>query len=53
VGLYQVLLELSTNLPTNPATQLSVQQNIFVSNVVTIPVVNPRPPDDEEEEEEE
>lgn len=49
VGLYQVLLELSSNLPTNPRTQVNVEQSIFVSNVVTIPVVKPEPPAEEEE----
>ncbi len=44
IGLYKVLLELNSSLPTNPATQVTIAQDIYVSNIVTIPVVNPTPP---------
>lgn len=43
IGLYKVILELNTSLPTNPATQLTIAQDIYVSNIVTIPVVQPNP----------
>jgi uncharacterized protein (TIGR03437 family) len=41
VGIYQVELELNSDLPTNPYTSLTVAQDIYVSNIVTFPVVNP------------
>jgi hypothetical protein len=43
VGIYEVQLELNSGLPTNPATQLTIAQDIYVSNIVTIPVYNPNP----------
>ena len=43
VGLYQVELELNSGLTTDMATQLTIAQDIFVSNIVTVPVVNPTP----------
>jgi hypothetical protein len=47
IGLYRVLLELNPDLPTNPQTQVTIAQDIYVSNIVTIPVVNPNPPEEE------
>jgi hypothetical protein len=44
VGVYEVDLELNPDLPTDPFTQLTIAQDIYVSNIVTIPVVNPNPP---------
>jgi len=41
VGVYIVQLQISTSLPTNPQTQLFIAQNVFRSNIVTIPVVKP------------
>jgi hypothetical protein len=41
VGIFQVQLELNSDLPTDPATQLTIAQNIYVSNIVTIPVKKP------------
>ena len=43
VGVYEVHLELNSDLPTNPFTQLTIAQDVYVSNIVTIPVVNPNP----------
>ncbi len=43
VGLYEVHLELNSDLPTNSKTQLTIAQSFFVSNIVTIPVLNPAP----------
>ena len=43
VGVYRVDLELNSDLPTNPFTQLTIAQDVYVSNIVTIPVVNPNP----------
>lgn len=39
IGVYEVLLELSASIPTDPLTQLTIAQNAFVSNIVTFPVV--------------
>ncbi len=38
LGIYRVELQLSQSLTTNPLTQLFIAQNIFTSNIVTIPV---------------
>ncbi len=43
VGLYKVVLQLSTAIPSNLTTQLTIAQDIYTSNVVTIPVYNPKP----------
>ncbi|MFL6352879.1 MAG: FG-GAP-like repeat-containing protein [Bryobacteraceae bacterium] len=37
-GIYQVQMVLPTTLPTNPALQVYIAQNAFISNIVTIPV---------------
>lgn len=42
VGIYEVHLELNPDLPTNPKTELTISQSFQTSNVVTIPVVNPK-----------
>jgi uncharacterized protein (TIGR03437 family) len=39
VGIYQVQLQLNNSLPTNLFTQLWIAQNVFTSNIVTIPIV--------------
>jgi len=41
VGLYEVVLELNSDIPTDAATQLTIAQDIYVSNIVTFPVRNP------------
>ena len=38
VGVYEVHLQLNTGLPTDPLTQLTIAQNLYVSNIVTFPV---------------
>jgi uncharacterized protein (TIGR03437 family) len=40
VGVYEVHLELNSDLPTNPRTQVTIAQDIYVSNIVTFPVRN-------------
>ncbi|MDP8981308.1 MAG: hypothetical protein M3O35_12045 [Acidobacteriota bacterium] len=42
IGVYEVKLQLAADLPTNPATQIFIAQNVFTSNIVTIPVVAPQ-----------
>ncbi|HUJ50181.1 MAG TPA: hypothetical protein VLW25_08270 [Bryobacteraceae bacterium] len=44
VGIYQVVLELSNALATNANTQLTISQDIYTSNVVSLPVYQPSPP---------
>jgi uncharacterized protein (TIGR03437 family) len=39
VGLYKVLLHLNPSLVTDPIMQLTIAQGLFVSNIVTLPVV--------------
>jgi uncharacterized protein (TIGR03437 family) len=41
VGMYELILLLNSDIPTNPQTQLTIAQDIYVSNIVTFPVVNP------------
>lgn len=43
VGLYQVVFELNSDLPTNPQTQMTIAQDIYVSNIVTFAVFNRNP----------
>jgi hypothetical protein len=43
IGVYQVVLQLSSGLPTNPLTSLTIAQNIYISNITTIPVFAPNP----------
>ena len=44
LGVYQVQLQLLDTLPTNLFTQMYIAQNVFTSNIVTIPVVAQSPP---------
>jgi uncharacterized protein (TIGR03437 family) len=44
LGVYQVQLQLSDSLPTDLLTQMYIAQNVFTSNIVTIPVVAQAPP---------
>ena len=44
LGVYEVQLQLNDNLPTNPQTQMWIAQNVFTSNIVTIPIVALVPP---------
>jgi uncharacterized protein (TIGR03437 family) len=46
VGVYEVHILLNSDIPTNELTQITIAQDIFVSNIVTIPVVNPTPPEE-------
>jgi uncharacterized protein (TIGR03437 family) len=40
-ALYEVHLELNSSQPTNPLTQMTIAQDIYVSNIATIPVFSP------------
>jgi hypothetical protein len=39
VGVYEVVLELNSDIPTNSRTQITIAQYIYTSNIVTFPVV--------------
>jgi uncharacterized protein (TIGR03437 family) len=39
VGVYQVNLQLSASLATDPAAEMTIAQDIYVSNAVTFPVI--------------
>jgi hypothetical protein len=41
VGIYEVRLSLGLGTPASPLTQLTISQNIYTSNIVTIPVADP------------
>jgi uncharacterized protein (TIGR03437 family) len=40
VGTYKVVLHLNPDLPTDPYSQLTIAQDIYVSNIVTLPIVS-------------
>ncbi len=44
IGVYEIKLLLDSGLTTDYATQMFIAQDIFTSNIVTIPIVNPNPP---------
>jgi uncharacterized protein (TIGR03437 family) len=44
LGVYEIQIQLNSSLATNPNTQVYMAQNVFTSNIVTIPVVAPIPP---------
>jgi len=41
VGVYEVVLQLNSDMPTDSLTQLYIAQDVYVSNVVTFAVANP------------
>ncbi len=44
IGVHEVKLLLDSGLTTDYKTQMFIAQDIFTSNIVTIPIVNPNPP---------
>ena len=44
LGVYRVLVQLDPSVPSNAITQMFIAQNIYTSNIVTIPIVSPSPP---------
>jgi hypothetical protein len=44
IGVYELRLQLNPDIPTNPQTQLTIAQDIYISNIVTFHLVNPNPP---------
>ncbi|HML17925.1 MAG TPA: hypothetical protein VK419_12920 [Bryobacteraceae bacterium] len=43
IGIYQVYLQLDSSLASNPVTQCTISQDIYTSNIVTVPVTQPNP----------
>jgi uncharacterized protein (TIGR03437 family) len=43
IGVYQVVLQLPSGLPTNPLTQVTIAQFTYLSNLTVIPVFAPNP----------
>lgn len=43
LGVYEVDVQLNTSLTSNPNTQMYIAQNVFTSNIVTIPVIASQP----------
>jgi hypothetical protein len=41
VGVFEIVLELNSDIPTDAKTQVTIAQDVFVSNIVTFPVLNP------------
>jgi len=41
VGSFLVVLHLNGDMPSNSATPVTIAQDVYVSNVVTIPIINP------------
>src|SRR5262249_4259788 len=41
IGTFKIVLHLNPDIPTDPYTSVTIAQELFVSNVVTFPVVNP------------
>jgi uncharacterized protein (TIGR03437 family) len=44
ISIYEVVIELNDAQPTNPLAQVSITQDVYTSNVVTIPFYNPSVP---------
>jgi uncharacterized protein (TIGR03437 family) len=44
LGVYRVEIQLDPSLPTNSISQVFIAQNIYTSNIVTIPVAATGPP---------
>jgi len=43
IGIYQIVMEINSTIATNPFTQVTISQDIYTSNIVTIPVYQPNP----------
>ena len=41
IGTFEVLFQLNPDMPTDPLTQIYIAQDIYISNIVTFPLVNP------------
>lgn len=41
VGVFEILLQLNSQMNTDPLTQIHIAQDIYLSNIVTFPLVSP------------
>jgi hypothetical protein len=41
IGVYQIVMQIDSSIPTNPQTQVGIFQDIYSANITTIPVFNP------------
>lgn len=41
VGMYQVVFQLNSDMPTDPLTHIYIAQDVYISNIVTFSLVNP------------
>ncbi len=41
IGTYVVTLQLNSDMPTDPLTKIYIAQDVYISNIVTFPLVNP------------
>jgi len=41
VGIFEVTMQLNSDMPSDPLTKVYIAQDVFISNVVTFPLVNP------------
>jgi uncharacterized protein (TIGR03437 family) len=41
VGMYQIVFQLNSDMPTDPLTKIYIAQDVYISNIVTFPLVNP------------
>jgi len=41
IGTFEVTLQLNSDMPSDPLTNLYIAQDIYISNIVTFPLVNP------------
>ncbi|HLK49128.1 MAG TPA: hypothetical protein VKT49_13390 [Bryobacteraceae bacterium] len=41
VGTFEVTFQLNSDMPTNPLTNIYIAQDVYISNIVTFPLVNP------------
>jgi len=44
IGIYEVVFQIDSTVISDPHAQVTVGQDIYISNVVTIPLVNQNPP---------
>ncbi len=44
VGIFEVVLHLNSGLVSNPTTSLTIAQDVYVSQAITFPVLNPAAP---------
>jgi uncharacterized protein (TIGR03437 family) len=41
IGVYEVTFQLNSDMPSDPLTKIYIAQDVYISNIVTFPLVNP------------